>query len=143
MLYVDVKYLNLISHRFELFKERMTTSSMSGVHSAVTHRKKNKMRGYFFCKDNGMIYKCHNCGYGSSFGNVLKQLDPISYKEYSLEKFTDEQKKTGNRRGQTGLQTVTSYSMNSRNQSSQRFALAQRKNDQRVNWTPEIRYYNG
>ena len=31
----------------------------------------------------------HKCGYSSGFGNVLKQLDPISYKEYCVEKFSD------------------------------------------------------
>ena len=94
MLYVDVKYLNLISHRFELFKRKNDyLFNVRCPFCGDSQRKKNKMRGYFFRKDNSMVYKCHNCGYGSSFGNVLKQLDPISYKEYSLEKFTDEQKK--------------------------------------------------
>lgn len=51
------------------------------------------MRGYFFRKENNMIYKCHKCGYGASFGNVLKQLDPVSYKEYCLEKYTEGEKK--------------------------------------------------
>ena len=48
------------------------------------------MRGYFYKIDNGMVYsKCHNCGHGASFGNVLKELDPTVYKEYCLEKFAD------------------------------------------------------
>lgn len=51
------------------------------------------MRGYFYRKDNDMFYKCHKCGYGTTFSNALKQLDPTSYKEYCLEKYTEGERK--------------------------------------------------
>lgn len=94
MLYVDVKYLNYISHRFERFKRKNDyLFNVRCPFCGDSKRKLNKMRGYFFRKENNMIYKCHKCGYGASFGNVLKQLDPVSYKEYCLEKYTEGEKK--------------------------------------------------
>ena len=90
MLYVDVKYLNLISHRFEIFKRKNDyLFNVRCPFCGDSKRKLRKMRGYFFRKDNSLLYKCHKCGYSSGFGNVLKQLDPISYKEYCVEKFSD------------------------------------------------------
>lgn len=89
-LYVDVKYLNLISHRFELFKRK--DDNLFNVRCPIcgdSQKNKRKMRGYFYRKGNGLFYKCHNCDYGSNFGNVLKQLDTLSYKEYVLERYSD------------------------------------------------------
>lgn len=47
------------------------------------------MRGYFFRKDNDLMYKCHNCGHGAHFGTMLKQMDTLLYKEYVLERYAD------------------------------------------------------
>ena len=90
MLYVDVKYLNQISNRFELFKRKDNyLFNVRCPFCGDSQKKMTKMRGYFYKIDNGMVYKCHNCGHGASFGNVLKELDPTVYKEYCLEKFAD------------------------------------------------------
>jgi len=35
-----------------------------------------------------MFYKCHNCGYGSSVGNLIKEIDPTLYKQYRMERWT-------------------------------------------------------
>ena len=34
-----------------------------------------------------MIYKCHNCGVGASFNNMLKYVDPKLHKDYILERY--------------------------------------------------------
>ena len=57
------------------------------------------MRGYFFRKDNNMIYKCHNCGFGASMNTVLKELSPTSHKEYCLEKFGENENKNWEPKG--------------------------------------------
>lgn len=36
-----------------------------------------------------MFFKCHNCDAGLSFGNLLKQVDPLLYKEYVLERYKE------------------------------------------------------
>ncbi len=93
-LYIDVKYLNLISHRFERFKRK--DDYLFNVRCPIcgdSQKKKSKMRGYFYRKEGGMFYKCHNCDYGTNFGNMLKQLDQLSYKEYVLERYQNGQSK--------------------------------------------------
>lgn len=47
------------------------------------------MRGYIYRKQNGMFFKCHNCGEGTSIGNLIKRLDSSLYKEYVLERYKD------------------------------------------------------
>ncbi len=32
--------------------------------------------------------KCHNCGYGTNIGNLIKYVDPILYDQYVLERYT-------------------------------------------------------
>ena len=89
-LYLDVKYLNMISHRFEIFKRK--DDYLFNVRCPVcgdSAKNKRKMRGYFYRKQNDMFYKCHNCSHGASFGNMLKMLDQNAYKEYVLERYKD------------------------------------------------------
>ena len=45
------------------------------------------MRGYIYRKGNDLFYKCHNCGTGTSVGNLIKQLDVGLYKEYIMERY--------------------------------------------------------
>ncbi len=89
-LYLDVKYLNMISHKFEIFKRK--DDYLFNVRCPIcgdSSKNKRKMRGYFYRKQNDMFYKCHNCSHGASFGNMLKQLDQNAYKEYVLERYKD------------------------------------------------------
>lgn len=89
-LYIDVKYLTQISHRFELFKKK--NDYLWNVRCPVcgdSQKNKRKMRGYFFRKDNDLFYKCHNCGHAAHFGSMLKTLDSMLYKEYVLERYAD------------------------------------------------------
>jgi len=89
-LYIDTKYLTQISHKFEIFKKK--NDYLWNVRCPIcgdSQKNKRKMRGYFFRKDNDLMYKCHNCGHGAHFGNMLKQLDTLLYKEYVLERYAD------------------------------------------------------
>ena len=47
-------------------------------------------RGFFFPKENNLIYKCHNCGKGASLKNFLKHLDPKLCNDYIFEKYRKE-----------------------------------------------------
>ena len=89
-LYIDVKYLNMASHRFELFKRK--SDYLFNVRCPIcgdSQKNKRKMRGYLFKKNNDLIYKCHNCQWSGSFGKLLKEIDSILYKQYVLERYAD------------------------------------------------------
>jgi hypothetical protein len=45
------------------------------------------MRGYIYRKGNNLFYSCHNCGAGTSLGNLIKQMDAGLYKEYVMERY--------------------------------------------------------
>lgn len=91
-LWIDNKYIGLLSNRLEKF-QRKDTNLYNFRCPICGDSKKNKLktRGYVFCKDNSLIFKCHNCGAGLSLGNLIKQLDEQLYKEYQLESFGERQ----------------------------------------------------
>lgn len=87
-LYIDLKYVNMMSHRLERFARKDDylfnfRCPICGDSSA----KKTKTRGYIYRKENDMFYRCHNCSYGTTLGKFVEHIDPILYKEYVLEKF--------------------------------------------------------
>ncbi|MFZ9589111.1 MAG: hypothetical protein ACO28V_05225 [Chitinophagaceae bacterium] len=45
------------------------------------------MRGYIYRINNGLYYKCHNCGIGMSVGNLIKEMDANLHKEYIMERY--------------------------------------------------------
>jgi transcription elongation factor Elf1 len=90
MDYVDVKYINLISARFQKFKK--IKNNLYNFRCPIcgdSQRNKNKARGYLYQVKNNTNFKCHNCGVNISFNNFLKQIDSAIYKQYSFEKFKE------------------------------------------------------
>jgi len=90
MDFVDVKYINLISSRFQKFKK--VKSNLYNFRCPIcgdSQRNKNKARGYLYQVKNNTNYKCHNCGVNVSFNNFLKQLDTAIHKQYTFEKFKE------------------------------------------------------
>ena len=90
MDFVDVKYINLISHRFQKFKK--VKNDLYNFRCPIcgdSQRSKNKARGYLYQVKNNTNFKCHNCGLNISFNNFLKQIDPNVYKQYTFEKFKE------------------------------------------------------
>lgn len=89
-LFVDMKYLRLISNRLLLFKQksdRLFNCRCPLCGDSAT--KKNKARGYFFPHKNNLFFKCHNCGASLGFGTFLKDFDPLQYGSYALENFEE------------------------------------------------------
>jgi transcription elongation factor Elf1 len=90
MDFVDVKYINLISTRFQKFKKvKHNLYNFRCPICGDSQKNKNKARGYLYQVKNNTNFKCHNCGVNISFNNFLKQLDPVIYKQYTFEKFKD------------------------------------------------------
>ena len=90
MDFVDVKYINLISSRFQKFKK--VKNNLYNFRCPIcgdSQKNKNKARGYLYQVKNNTNFKCHNCGVNISFNNFLKQIDSTIYKQYTFEKFKD------------------------------------------------------
>jgi len=90
MDFVDVKYINLLSTRFQKFKKvKHNLYNFRCPICGDSQKNKNKARGYLYQVKNNTNFKCHNCGVNISFNNFLKQIDSVIYKQYSLEKFKE------------------------------------------------------
>jgi len=90
MDFVDVKYINLISIRFQKFKK--VKNNLYNFRCPIcgdSKKNKNKARGYLYQVKNNTNFKCHNCGVNISFNNFLKELDSNLYKQYTFEKFKE------------------------------------------------------
>ena len=90
MDFVDVKYINLISSRFQKFKK--VKNNLYNFRCPIcgdSQKNKNKCRGYLYQVKSNTNFKCHNCGVNISFNNFLKQIDPNIHKQYSFEKFKE------------------------------------------------------
>lgn len=90
--YIDIKYIGLLSPRLNLFKVKNHNPYTANCRCPIcgdSKKNKWKARGYFFSRKGGIFYKCHNCGYSSSLGNLLKQLDALLYNQYTLENFKE------------------------------------------------------
>jgi predicted RNA-binding Zn-ribbon protein involved in translation (DUF1610 family) len=90
MDFVDVKYINLISSRFQKFKKvKNNLYNFRCPLCGDSQKNKNKARGYLYQVKNNTNFKCHNCGANISFNNFLKQLDTTIHKQYTFEKFKE------------------------------------------------------
>jgi transcription elongation factor Elf1 len=90
MDFVDVKYINLISARFQKFKK--IKNNLYNFRCPIcgdSQKNKSKARGYLYQVKNNTNFKCHNCGVNISFNNFLKQIDSVIYKQYTFEKFKE------------------------------------------------------
>lgn len=85
---IDSKFVSLISPRFEKFQRKQDYLWNCRCPLCGDSKKnKSKMRGYIYRKGNNLFYSCHNCGAGTSLGNLIKQLDAGLYKEYVMERY--------------------------------------------------------
>lgn len=88
MLYIDAKFTSLLGTRLRNFKkknENLWNYSCPVCGDSSTN--KLKARGFVYRGKGGLFAKCHNCGYSSSLGNLIKHVDPILYDEYVLERY--------------------------------------------------------
>ena len=88
--YIDLKYIMMVSPRLEKFKKvRDSLFNFRCPYCGDSLKFRNKARGYFYKKKNDFLYKCHNCGKGTTFGKVLELIDPDTYKQYVMERYKD------------------------------------------------------
>ena len=85
---IDILYTNLVAARLDKFKKiKEGTYNFRCPYCGDSQKYLNKARGYLFQKNSGLIYKCHNCGVGRSFGNFLKDQASDLYDEYVMERY--------------------------------------------------------
>jgi hypothetical protein len=89
-LYIDKKFVNLVSGSLEKFKwKKETLATCRCFKCGDSKRNKSKTRGYFFEHKGHYVYKCHNCGFSSNLYGVLESVSPTLCKEYSFEMFKE------------------------------------------------------
>lgn len=88
-LYIDQKYLLLISNRLPFFKKtKDTTWNCRCVICGDSQKKVKKARGYFFKNKNSLMYKCFNCDISMYFNKFLQNIDASLHNQYKLESYT-------------------------------------------------------
>jgi len=89
-LYIDKKYVNLVSTSLEKFKwKKVNLANCRCPICGDSEINKNKARGYFFSNTDSYFYKCHNCGVSYNIYKFLEIVSPILFKEYCLELFKE------------------------------------------------------
>lgn len=90
MLYIDAKYVNLLSHKLRNFKLKSKNYwNFSCPICGDSKKDPRKARGFVFQHKTTLVYKCHNCGLSCNFGNLLKRVDATLYSEYVLERYKE------------------------------------------------------
>ena len=90
MIFVDKKYINMVSPYLELFKwKRDNLACMRCPICGDSEKNKTKTRGYFYVKNGEFFYRCHNCNYGSNLYHFLEHINPSIAKDYVVEKFAE------------------------------------------------------
>ena len=90
-LYIDRKYVSLLSPRLEKFHQK--SEYLWNFRCPIcgdSSRNRLKMRGYLYRRKSDLFFTCHNCGTNSSFGNFLKTVDRPLYSAYQMERFKEE-----------------------------------------------------
>lgn len=89
-IYIDRKYLLLLSPKLENFKQKNTNLfSFRCCYCGDSQKDKSKSRGFVYCKNNQYLYTCFNCDKGTTLKSLIKFIDPYLEKEYILENFQE------------------------------------------------------
>lgn len=89
-MWVDYKYVNLISSRLPLFKIKSTRPFIANFRCVLcgdSQKNVYKARGYIIEKSGNYFYCCHNGCPTIKFSTFLKGFDSLLYKEYQLDLF--------------------------------------------------------
>jgi transcription elongation factor Elf1 len=92
MLWLEEKYISLISYRLPLFKKVKTQLYAFRCPICGDSKKhKHKTRGGFYVPSGSQNFMmgCFNCGASMKFVTFLKQFDQVTYDEFQLESFKE------------------------------------------------------
>ena len=86
--YIDVKYVNIISPYLQQFKKKGDFLwNFRCPYCGDSQKSRTKARGFIYRKKNDLFYKCHNCGVGTTLGNLIEHLDSKTHKDYIMERY--------------------------------------------------------
>ena len=97
MLWLDVKYANLLSIHLDRYSLKQNNPFLSNFRCPIcgdSKTNKSKARGYLYQNKDNLTYKCHNCSASKSFSFFLKDINPHLFDQYKLEKFKESPKKS-------------------------------------------------
>lgn len=89
-MWVEQKYIQLISSRLQNFKKKSNRSwNFRCPFCGDSHKHVKKSRGYILENKGNFRYYCHKCTKSLSFNQFLKSIDGTLYDEFRLEKFKE------------------------------------------------------
>lgn len=95
MLWVDQKYIGLMSHRLRNFKRKSAyLYNFSCPFCGDSKTRRSAARGYVYKKNDQLNFDCKKCGKGISVKNFIKELDPNLYQEMQLELYKPPERET-------------------------------------------------
>lgn len=89
-IWIDQKYINLISARLPRFKQK--NKDLYNFRCPIcgdSERSNTKARGWIYAKSGILRFYCHNCSASMLIGTFIKTLDPVMYVDYQREKFIE------------------------------------------------------
>ena len=90
-MYLEQKYLLLASSQLGQFKKKDNNLfNFRCPYCGDSQRNRTKARGYVFQIENSLIYKCHNCGMGTTVPKLIKYIDEELYHEFCTEAYRTE-----------------------------------------------------
>ena len=90
-MYLEQKYLLLVSSQLGLFKKKSNNLyNFRCPYCGDSQKSKSKARGYVFQKENSLIYKCHNCGVGTTVPKLIRHVNETLYNEFMTESYRAE-----------------------------------------------------
>ena len=88
MSYIDTKYLNILSTQLPLFKKKGENLwNFRCPYCGDSQKSRTKARGFVYRKKNDLFFKCHNCGAGTTLGNLIKHVNSKVYDDYIMERY--------------------------------------------------------
>lgn len=80
---LDRQFINLAAGSLERLRWSGTrTATCRCPFCGDSKKRKSKTRGYFFARDGGYLFKCHNCGISMGLLGVLEKIDPSLAQQY-------------------------------------------------------------
>ena len=87
-MFIEQKYMMIISSQLQRFKKTGDyLYNFRCPYCGDSQKNQSKARGFVFRKESNLIYKCHNCGKGASFKNLLNHVDPQICNDYIMERY--------------------------------------------------------
>jgi hypothetical protein len=94
MLWLDVKYANMLSFslpRFKVTRQKPYTAIFRCPLCGDSQKKKTKTRGYLLQKEDSLFFYCHNCNESMRFSRFIQTVEPGLHGQYMAERFMEKQ----------------------------------------------------